>query len=109
MTLNPAIDDPTVFIAARQTFGAGPTVTVHTQPTSLVEGPPPGDSTYVLPLPSDAPLLGQYSQPLPIALVAQGPLAGMYAIRGAAEGYATQSFNVDVSGGDVVQDFALVP
>jgi hypothetical protein len=110
VTLTPATDDPTVFVAVRQTFPpAGPTVTVHVQPASLVEATPPGDSTYALPLPIAAPSLGQYSVVLPIPLTAQGAVAGMYTLRASAEGYATQSSNVDLSGGDVVRDVALVP
>ena len=109
VTVTPATDDPAVFLSARQTFGAGPTVTVKTQPASLVEATPPGDSIYALPLPIAAPSLGQYSAALPISLAPQGAVAGLYAVRGSAEGYATQSFNADLSGGDVVQDFGLVP
>ncbi len=109
VTLTPATDDPTVFVAARQTFPAGPTVTVHMRPTSLVEATPPGDSRYALTLPIAAPSLGQYSAALPITLGSQPGVAGSYAVRASAEGYATQSFNADLSGGDVVQDFALVP
>lgn len=110
VTLNPATDETDVVVAARQTFTAGPTVTVHSKPTSLVEGDPLGDSTYNLTVPIAAPLLGQYGQPLPIQLVSQPSLAGKYAVRGVAGGYATQSFNVNLPGGPVVvQDFALVP
>lgn len=109
VTLTPATDDPAVFVSARQTFAAGPTVTVKTQPASLIEATPPGDSSYTLTLPIAAPSLGQYSAALPIPLAPQGAVAGLYAVRGSTEGYATQSFIIDLSGGDVVQDFGLVP
>lgn len=109
VTVTPATDDPAMFVSARQTFGAAPTVTVKTQPASLVEATPPGDSTYTLTLPIAAPSLGQYRAILPIPLAPQGPVAGRYAVRGSAEGYAPQSFSTNLSGGDAVQDFALVP
>ena len=109
VTLVPATDDPTVFVSARQTFGAGPTITVKTQPATSVEATPPGDSSYALPLPTAAPSLGQYSAALPISLTPQGGIAGQYVVRGSAEGYATQSVTTDLSGGDVVQDLDLIP
>ena len=107
VTLSPQTDDVTVFVAAKQTIGGGP-VTVKSQPASLIDGPPPGDSTYVLTLPSDAPLLGAYGTPLPITFTAQ-PAAGQYAVQASATGYATQSFNKDISAADQTQNFALVP
>ena len=109
VTLVPGTDDPTVIMSARQTFGTGPTITVRTQPASLVEGTPAGDSTYALPLPIAAPSLGQYSATMPISVTPQGTVAGQYVVRGAAEGYATQSVHADLSGGDVIQDFDLMP
>ena len=109
VTLTPATDDPTVFVATRQIFEGGPIVTVHARPTSAVDATPPGDSTYALTLPITAPSLGHYSAALPIHLAPQGAVAGLYLVRGSAEGYATQSFNADLSGGNVVHNVALMP
>jgi Domain of unknown function (DUF4382) len=109
VTLNPPTDDETVFVAAKQTFGVGPTVTVKSQPTALVDGPPTGDSSYSLTLPTGAPLLGPYSTPLPVTFTAQPVVAGQYAVQASAAGYATQSFNKDISAADQTQNFTLIP
>ena len=109
VTLNPPTDEETVFVAAKQTFGGGPTVTVKSQPGSLVDGPPTGDSSYALTLPTAAPLLGPYSTPLPITFTAQPAVASQYAVEASAAGYATQSFNKDISAADQTQNFTLVP
>ena len=109
VTLNPPTDDETILVAAKQAFGGGPTVTVKSQPGSLVDGPPTGDSSYTLTLPTAAPLVGPYSTPLPITFTAQPAVAGQYAIQAAAAGYVTQSFNKDISAADQTQNFVLVP
>jgi hypothetical protein len=92
------------YVATKQTFtGGGPTVTVKSQATEL-----PG--AYSLALPVAAPQLGQYGTgTLPIAFASQDGLAGMYAVEASAEGYQTQSFDVDISLADVIQDFTLTP
>ncbi len=109
VTLNPQTDDETVFVAAKQMFGGGPTVTVKSQPAPLVDGPPTGDSSYSLTLPTGAPLLGPYSALLPITFTAQPAVAGQYAVQASATGYTTQSFNQDISATDQAQNFTLVP
>jgi Domain of unknown function (DUF4382) len=108
VTLNPATDDETVFVAAKQMFGSD-LLTVKVQPAQLVDGPPAGDFSYSLTLPTAAPLLGAYSTPLPITFTAQSGIAGQYTIQASAEGYAAQSFNKDVSAADQTQNFTLVP
>ncbi|CAI4030996.1 hypothetical protein DNFV4_01428 [Nitrospira tepida] len=112
VTLNPSTDDPTVFVAAKQSLNGGPVVTVKSQPATLVAGNPPGDSEYALMLPSGAPSLGQYSPTLPITLnaAAQSAVAGKYTMEASAIGYATQTaVNVDISAADATQNFLLSP
>jgi hypothetical protein len=109
VTLDPANDDETVFVAAKQTFSGGLSVTVKSIPAALEEGPPPGDSSYSLPLPTGAPLLGSYSTTLPISFPAHPALAGQYEVEALAAGYTTQSANKDLSAADQSQDFTLVP
>jgi hypothetical protein len=106
VTLNPATDEAVVFVAAKQTLGSGPTVTVKAQSaTTLVTTPEPGDYEYGLTLPIGAPLLGQYSTPLPIAVAAQPSAADTYTVQASAAGYVTQSAP-DIPTGSV-QNFSL--
>lgn len=105
-TLNPAsAADEVISVAAKQTFGGGPTVTVKSQAAALSSG------AYTLSLPVAAPLLGQYVSggTLPIPLAAQPALAGRYGVQASAAGYQTQSFSRDISTANAIQDFALVP
>lgn len=108
VVLAPATDDETVFVEAKQTFSGAP-VTVKSQPAVLVDGAPTGDFSYSLTLPTGAPLLGPYSTPLPITFTAQPGIAGQYAIQASAAGYASQSFNKDISAADQIQNFTLIP
>ena len=111
VTLNPATDDETVLVTAKQTFdGGGPTVTVKSQTATLLTGDPPGDYEYSLTLPIGAPSLGTYATPLPI-LFTQQPVsvAGKYTVQASATGYLTQSFDKDISAADVTQNFTLTP
>jgi hypothetical protein len=102
--LNPVNPDTVTFVAAKQIFGATPTVTVKS-----VAADDLASGAYALTLPTDAPLLGQYSATLPIALAAQSGVAGLYAVAASAMGYQTQSFAKDISAADATQDFVLVP
>ncbi|MDO8721119.1 MAG: DUF4382 domain-containing protein [Syntrophales bacterium] len=103
VTLNPASTTEVAYVAAKQTFGSGPTVTVATIAAD------PSSGSYVLTLPVDAPLLGQYGTgTLPIALSTQAAVAGKYLLEASAEGYKTQQVSRDVSAG-ATQDFTLVP
>jgi hypothetical protein len=101
VTLNPANADVAAYVTAKQTLDPGPTVTVKSQPA---------DGSYSLALPKAAPLLGTYATPLPIALTdaAQGSVASQYKVEAAAEGYATQSADADISMANVTQNFVLV-
>ena len=103
VTLNPPSTTEVVYVAAKQVFGGGPTVTVADKAVD------PGTGGYVLTLPVSAPLLGQFGTgTLPIALSTQAAVAGKYVLEASAEGYTTQQVSRDVSAG-VVQDFILVP
>jgi hypothetical protein len=105
VSLNPTNADVVAFVAAKQTLIGGPTVTVMSRPVSQLDG------SYMLTLPTHAPLLGQYATPLPIALSAsaQTSVAGQYAVEASATGYTTQSVDVSISASDAVQDFTLTP
>ncbi len=104
VTLSPiSSTDEVAYVAAKQTFGSGPTVTVKSQAVDL-----PG--AYTLTLPFDAPLLGQYGTGvLPIAFTAQPAVAGKYSVEASAAGYVTQPFDKDISAADATQDFTLAP
>ena len=102
--LNPASSTEVTYVAAKQTFGTAPIVTVKFVAAD--------DSTatlgaYSLTLPTGAPLLGQYSATLPIALAAQATAAGKYTMETSATGYQTQSASKDISAADATQNFTL--
>ncbi len=106
-TLNPTSLTELAYVQALQTVGT-------TTPVANVNGvaaddtsTPPG--AYSLSLPIAAPVLGQYSATLPIALVAQTGSAGKYSIGAYATGYQSQTVNVDVSGAGASQSFVLTP
>ena len=105
VTLDPvSATEEVAFVAAKQTVGSGPTVTVKSQGADLLSG------AYNLLLASGAPLLGQYGVgTLPIVLTAQPAVAGHYAVEGSASGYQTQSFSTDIAVADATQDLILVP
>lgn len=111
VTLNPATDDGTVLVAAKQTLNGGPTVTVKSAPATVLDaGLPIGDYGYNLPLPIGAPSLGPYATPLPIVFTQQPPaVAGHYTVQASATGYLTQSFDKDISAIDATQNFTLTP
>ncbi len=103
---NPTISTTTVAsVATMQTFSAGPTVTVNSTLADLVSG-----GTYTIASPIAAPLLGQYGTgTLPIALTPQPDIAGKYTVEASADGFQTQSVEVDISIADVLQNFTLTP
>ena len=104
--LNPASATEVAYVAAKQTFGTAPTVTVQYVAADDASAPP---GAYALILPASAPLLGLYTTPLPITVAAQSGVAGQYHLEASATGYQTQSVSTDVSTSDVTQDFVLVP
>lgn len=105
--LSPADTTVVVYVAAKQTLMAAPTVTVQNTAADDTSMPP---GAYLLNLPVAVPLLGQYMTPLPIMLAAQSAVAGQYTLEATATGYQTQqSASLDLSTADVTQDFLLIP
>jgi hypothetical protein len=103
--LKPASSSELAYVAAKQSFGGSPTVTVKVVAADDLDG-----GAYSLSLPIGEPLLGQFGTGvLPIALSMQVGLAGKYSVAGSATGYQTQSFSKDISGTNATQDFELVP
>jgi len=106
-TLNPTSLTEVTYVAAKQTFGTAPIVTVKFAAAD--------DSTatlgaYTLTLPVGAPMFGQYSATLPIVLAPQATVAGKYTVEASATGYQTQSVSgVNISTADATQNFTLVP
>jgi hypothetical protein len=91
-------------LRAIQTFSSGPIVTVRSTSANLADG------TYSLLLPIGAPLLGNFgSGILPITLTADSSIAGTYTLEASASGYQTQTTPINLTGGDVTQDFSLSP
>ena len=109
-TLNPTSSTQVAYVAAKQTFGTVPIVTVK-----FVAADDSASGAYSLSLPVGAPMFGQYSATLPIVLVAQidaiatPDVAGKYTIEASATGYQTQSVNKDIVAADATQNFTLVP
>lgn len=97
VTLNPADDDGTVVVAAKQTLIPGPTVTVKSQVATVLNAAPPiGDYGYNLTLPIGAPALAAYGAlPITPTAAAQSTVAKMYTLQGSAQVgttvYATQT------------------
>ena len=115
VTLNPlSATDETVFVAAKQTLGSGPTVTVKSQVAVSEVDPqnnPTGNYPYALTLPIEAPSLGPYATPLPIVFAKQPAAVGVnYTVRVSATGYQSQSLNIpDISVVNTPQNFTLTP
>lgn len=104
--LNPASSTEVAYVAAKQTFGTAPVMTVKFVAADDTTTPA---GAYALTLPAGAPLLGQYSATLPIALAAQAAVAGKYTVEVSATGYQTNSASIDISAVDATQDFILAP
>lgn len=109
VTLTPSSATEVGYVAAKQTFSAGPTVTVKYQGADVNTG------AYTLAnLPTTAPQLGQYSATLPIAFTSQTnttPGSGKYALTATANGYTLQATaSVDVGAANQAGiNFALIP
>ena len=105
----PSATEEVIVVAAKQTIGNGPTVTVKSQ--AVNPDPVSLSAPYTLTLPVGAPLLGQYhvGGTLPIPLDPQP--AGQYTVEASATGYKTQSFGpVDISVADkAIPEFILMP
>ncbi len=103
--LDPVSTTELAYVAAKQTFGSAPTVTVKSMAADDLNG-----GAYSLSLPIGEPLLGQFGTGiLPIALPMQLGMAGKYSVAASATGYQTQSFSKDISVANATQAFVLVP
>lgn len=103
--LNPVSTTEIAYVAAKQTFGTAPTVTVKSVAADELSG-----GAYSLTLPIGEPLLGQFGTGiLPIALPMQVGLTGKYSVAASATGYSTQSVSKDIFAADATQAFVLVP
>ena len=111
-TLSPTSSTEVAYVAAKQTFGTAPIVTVGFDAANDLS-----PFAYSLTLPVGAPMLGQYSATLPIVFVAQTDavaqpdVAGKYTAEASATGYTTQSPAgiIDISTVNATQSFILVP
>ncbi len=106
-TLNPASSTEVAYVTAKQTFGASPTVSVKfvaADDLAVVPG------TYSLTLPTGDPRLGSFGTgTLPIVLVAQPLVAGIYTAEASATGYTTQSVSANIDVANATRNFVLVP
>src|SRR5450830_131668 len=108
-TLTPPSTTEAGFVAAKQSFAAGPLVTIKYRNADLITG------AYVLDkLPTAAPQYAVYSAALPLVFsqnVAVTPGAGKYRLDGSANGYSVKTVtSVDVlSGNQTGVNFSLTP
>ncbi len=118
VTLNPADDDGTVVVAAKQMLDGGPTVTARSRVAMVMtNAAPTGDYDYSLALPIARPWLGSYGTPLPISFTEQPPVVGgVYTVHGSAQTpttvYETQTplpSPVNITAGNADQNFTLTP
>jgi hypothetical protein len=109
VTLLPASATEAAYVAAKQTFGTGPTVVIKYQGADLVTG------AYTLAnLPVAAPQYATYSATLPLAFAASTtvtPGAGKYRVDASANGYTVKSLaTVDISTANQSNvNFSLAP
>ncbi len=92
VTMTPASTEP-AFVAARQTFAAGPTVTIKYAGADLASG-----AYTIAKLPVSAPQFASYSATLPLSFSAGSAApAGKYRIEASATGYAARAVDgVDI-------------
>lgn len=109
VTMTPASATEAAFVSAKQSFAAGPTVTIKYQGADLASG------AYTLSqLPLAAPQYAAYSATLPLVFaqsLTSVPGAGRYKVDGSTTGYAVKSIAVvDVTAANQVNvNFALIP
>jgi hypothetical protein len=87
--LSPSSTTEVAYVAAQQTFAAGPKVTVKYRGASITDG-----AYSLATMPIAAPQFGQYSATLPISLTTQAnttPGTGKYLVAASATGYVTQA------------------
>jgi hypothetical protein len=109
VTLSPASATEAAYVAAKQTFAAGPVVTIKYQGADLASG------AYTLAgLPLAAPLYGAYSATLPLTFASAAtvlPGVGKYQVDATAAGYARKSIaSVDITAANQAGvNFTLTP
>jgi len=108
VTLAPVSSTEGATVAAKQSFAAGPTVTVKYQGVDIATG------AYALSLPVVAPQLAPYTATLPLVFTAQTntlPGTGKYKVEAAASGYAVQTLpSVDIATANQLGvSFTLIP
>ena len=108
-TTTPASSTEPVFVAAKQSFAAGPTVTIKYQGADLTTG-----AYSIANLPVAAPQYTVYSVTLPLVFkqnLTSTPGTGKYKLDASATGYTTRSISlVDISVASQANvNFALLP
>jgi hypothetical protein len=103
--LNPANALVDTYVAAKQTFGTAPTVTVKSvMADDLAAG------AYSMTLPASPPVFSAYAIGwASTSLVAQATLAAKYNVEASALGYTTQVSAKDITTLDATQAFTLIP
>lgn len=93
VTLNPAASEA-AYVSAKQSFAAGPTVTIKYQGADLASG-----AYTIANLPVAAPQYATYSATLPLSFAAStATTPGKYRVEAAATGYATKAVDgVDIT------------
>ena len=109
VTMSPASATEPAFVAAKQTFAAGPTVTIKYQGADLTTG-----AYSIAQLPVGAPQYTAYSATLPLVFtqnLTSTPGAGKYKVDASATGYAAKSLTpVDIVVANQSNvNFSLVP
>jgi hypothetical protein len=109
VTMTPASATEAAYVAAKQTFAAGPTVTIKYAGADLATG-----AYTIAKLPVAAPQYIAYSATLPLVFAAASsvtPGVGKYTVDASATGYATKSVTpVDISTANQAGvNFTLVP
>jgi len=106
VTLTPPSTTEVAYVTAKQILGTAPTVTVK----SVAADDSVSPQTYTMKLPADEPSLGQYAGSIPVSISALSGVAGAYTMDASANGYQTSSpVPVNITAGDVQQDFSLMP
>ncbi len=103
--LSPVSNTEVAYVAAKQTFGTAPTVTVKSVAADEVNG-----GSYSLSLPIGEPLFGSFNTVLPINFIVQSGMAGLYSVVASATGYTTPaSVNINISADNATHAFVLAP
>jgi hypothetical protein len=106
VTMTPPSTTEAAYVAAKQTFASGPTVTIKYQNADLVTG------AYTLSnLPLAAPQYAVYSSTLPLAFTATTAVApGKYTVSATALGYLGKTVDTDISAANQTGvNLSLVP